>query len=150
MPQESFFISSPCYSEAPPLLQRSKSIPIKRGPVGSAHISDQEEALNADWRDYVIFHRITMGITKGQERTVGLRTRMVNDMCLASLIGTRNLSDEELMRFDHKGMRRQPALLRSYGRQENLVNLSSFPDAPQQALPPSSSIDEEAIFDLEL
>jgi hypothetical protein len=75
---------------------------------------------------------------------------MVNDMCLASIIGTRNLSDDELMREDHKDERWQHELRRSYGRQDNLVFLSSFPDAPQQGLPPSSSIDEEAIFDLEL
>jgi hypothetical protein len=171
-----------------PLMKRSKSIPIKAGGhLDCQAMIEQDQELDADWRDYVVFHRIATGITKMQQETTSSTTRRVNDMCLANIIGTRNLSDDELMRADGRrlvrserggdarrligptsmlpmksdgfaALRDEPSaslksmLLRSYGRQDNLFYLSSLPDRRQPNRSPSSppSVDDEAIFDLEL
>lgn len=40
--------------------------------------------------------RIVNGITKQQQGTIGYQSRRINDMCLASIIGARNLTEQEL------------------------------------------------------
>lgn len=51
-------------------------------------------------RDYAMFNRLVTGITKRQQETYGYRPRLVNDICLSNIIGTRNLSEEELRELD--------------------------------------------------
>jgi hypothetical protein len=183
--ESSSLLCSPTVPKGP-LMKRSKSIPIKAGGhLDCQAMIEQDQELDADWRDYVVFHRIATGISKMQQETTSSTTRRVNDMCLASIIGTRNLSDDELMRADDgrrrllrserggdakrfalptvksdgfAALRDEPSaslksmLLRSYGRQDNLFYLSSLPDRRQPNRSPSSppSMDDEAIFDLEL
>lgn len=180
----SLLCPSPAFPQSP-LMKRSKSIPIKSG-LDCQNLAEQDEEMDVDWRDYVVFHRIATGISKMQQETTGTRTRLVNDMCLASIIGTRNLSDDELMRGGDSSRRRLPRserpttttavlhrkpdgsswqaepsaslksmLLRSYGRQGDLFYLSSLPEQRRESnriRPPAAppSVDDEAIFDLEL
>jgi hypothetical protein len=107
-----------------PLMKRSKSIPIKAGGLDCQAMIEQDQELDADWRDYVVFHRIATGITKMQQETTSSTTRRVNDMCLANIIGTRNLSDDELMNADS----RRPRLLRSErGDAKRLIGPSMLP-----------------------
>lgn len=54
----------------------------------------------AEYRDYLMYSRIVSGISRQQHEAKDYRTRLANDMCLAHIIGTRNLSEEELKQFD--------------------------------------------------
>jgi hypothetical protein len=79
---------------------RSKSIPIqqsvlKRTPSEQRLREDEEVA---EIRDFLMFRRIADGISRKQEETRHQHPRMVNEMCLASIIGTRRLSEDELVR----------------------------------------------------
>jgi hypothetical protein len=80
---------------------RSKSIPIhpssgemKRTP--SEQQLHEDEAM-ADYRDLVMFRRIAEGIKSRQRDTTHRHPRMVNELCLASIIDTRSLTEDELV-----------------------------------------------------
>jgi hypothetical protein len=80
---------------------RSKSIPIhpssgemKRTP--SEQQLHEDEAM-ADYRDLVMFRRIAEGIKRRQRDTTHRHPRMVNELCLASIIDTRSLTEDELV-----------------------------------------------------
>lgn len=80
--------------------RRSESIPIsctmKRTPSEQQLHEDEEMA---DWRDYIVFSRIAEGICRKQQATTDHQSRLINDYCLASIIGTRNLSGDELLQL---------------------------------------------------
>lgn len=87
--------------QAGPCLQRSKSIPIANGMKRTpSELQLHEDEQVADFRDYLMFSRIVDGITRQQEATTDYKLRQTNDMCLAHIIGTRNLSEEELKEYN--------------------------------------------------
>lgn len=93
--------------DRPPVLERSKSIPIRASMKRtSSELQLAEEKQVADFRDYLMFSRIVDGITRQQEGTKDFHSRLVNDACLAHIIGVRNLSEEELKQFDNHHQRR--------------------------------------------
>jgi len=91
-------------------LIRSRSIPINGSNNNSKHggaagmkrtpseLKLREDEEVADLRDYLMFCRIVDGITRKQQETRDLRFRKVNDMCLAHIIGTRNASEDDLLK----------------------------------------------------
>jgi len=86
-------------------LERSKSIPIRnemKRTSSELQLAEEEEV--ADFRDYLLFSRIVDGITRQQEMTKDFGSRLVNDACLAHIIGVRNLSEDQLKKeFDRRG-----------------------------------------------
>lgn len=68
---------------------------MKRTP---SELKLREDEEVADLRDYLMFCRIVDGITRKQQETRDLRFRKVNDMCLAHIIGTRNASEDDLLK----------------------------------------------------
>jgi hypothetical protein len=81
---------------------RSKSIPIHPSCGGEMKRTPSEQQLHedeamADYRDMVMFRRIAEGIRRQQRDTTHRHPRMVNELCLASIIDTRNLTEDELV-----------------------------------------------------
>jgi hypothetical protein len=99
---------------------RSKSIPIHPSCGGEMKRTPSEQQLHedeamADYRDLVMFRRIAEGIRRQQMDTTHRHPRMVNELCLASIIDTRNLTEDELVlrseedRFDDDGDKLNPS-----------------------------------------
>jgi len=134
-----------------PSLQRSKSIPVKNGGGMRRTLSEEQlhdEERMADFRDYVMFNRIVNGIAKTQHKTLSYSTKQSNDMCLANIIGVRNLSEEQLKDItSHRTQAPQAHL--SHGaaylpKNEARGNLRQYLEESCEHL------NEDPMFDLEL
>jgi hypothetical protein len=151
--------------------QRSKSIPIRQSALKRT-LSEQrlrEDEEVADFRDFLMFRRIAEGIARQQEATRHQHPRMVNEMCLASIIGTRNLSEDELVhRYQSSFIKHDASETRSKkGQPARGGKTSSFLDpstckwiisatphpilsSSRAGAPSSSCLADEEIFPFEL
>jgi len=145
-----------CGSSAPrhfnnkdrPTLLRSKSIPIrdviKRTP---SELQLREEEEVADFRDYLMFTRIVDGMTKRQADSQDCRSRLVNDMTLAHIIGTRNLSEDELKleaKLHHRTDGSTVGIVPDHHRHHNRHHHQQHPGTQQQ-MPTRTSIEPTSL-----
>jgi len=77
----------------------SASIPIVR-PSGLRRTFSEEDLVDGrrefEYRDNVVYHRIVGGMSSRLGELAGYRARRISDACLASVVGTRNMTDEQL------------------------------------------------------
>jgi len=84
------------------LLVRSKSIPItNRIKRTNSEAKLQESEQVADFRDYIMFSRIVDGIARSQQHTRNCQSRLANEETLLHIIGTRNLTQDQLKPEGH-------------------------------------------------
>jgi len=87
-----------------PPLNRSASIPIGGNSLKRTLSEEQlcDDNRMAEFRDEVMFRRLVDGISAKQLGTVGYRSRRINEMCIASIVGARAKSEEELRKATTK------------------------------------------------